>query len=119
MKHFSRYALAMVFAGAAACGDDDTPGTNDPVENADNATVLATSGLSFSPATVNIVTGGDVSWVFQSVEHTVTFNAVTGAPTNIVASSNTSVTRSFPTAGVYTYRCLIHPQMTGTVRVGQ
>jgi plastocyanin len=111
--------LTSVAAFAAGCGDDESDTGTDPEENEDAATVSASNGLTFSPSTVSIITGGLVTWLFQSVEHTVTFTAGTGAPTNIVASSNTSISRSFPTAGVYTYSCLIHPQMTGTVRVGQ
>jgi plastocyanin len=121
MKAIARFALAVSVATlVTACGDDDDSGTNpDPVENEDDATVVASVGLTFSPTTVSIVTGGLVTWVFQSVAHTVTFTAANGAPTNIVATANTSTSRSFASAGVFTYHCLIHPAMTGTVRVGQ
>jgi plastocyanin len=118
MRTIARIALTIAVC-TAACGDDDSGGPADPVENEDAASVIASVGLRFEPATVNIITGGLVNWIFQSVVHTVTFTAGTGAPTNIVAAANTSISRTFPTAGVYSYHCLIHPEMTGTVRVGQ
>jgi plastocyanin len=101
----------------AACGDDDTGPDGD--ENDDNATVTASAALTFTPNTVNVITGGLVTWVFQAIEHNVTFTATTGAPNDIGPSSNTTTSRSFPTAGVFSYQCTIHPGMTGTVNVGQ
>jgi plastocyanin len=47
----------------------------------------------------------------------VTFTAATGVPADIATTANASVTRTFSTAGTFTYHCTIHPQMTGTVIV--
>lgn len=119
MTGIARIALAIGVATlATACGDDND-GTTDPVENEDAVTVTATTSATFSPSTVSIITGGLVTWAFQSLEHNVTFAAGTGAPPNIINSSNTSTSRSFATAGIFTYQCTLHPGMTGTVRVGQ
>jgi plastocyanin len=73
-------------------------------------------GLAFSPATVDVQVGGSVSWTNAAIEHTVTFTS-TGAPENMAAFSNGSDARTFPTHGNFAYHCLIHPQMTGVVRV--
>lgn len=118
MKVFLRAASAVALSvSIMSCGGDDS-GT-DPGDNNSAATVQASASLQFSPATVDIAVGESVTWVFGAVSHTVQFNQVAGAPTNIGASNQKSVTRTFSTAGVYPYICTIHAGMTGTVRVGQ
>ncbi|HKV50885.1 MAG TPA: plastocyanin/azurin family copper-binding protein [Gemmatimonadaceae bacterium] len=85
--------------------------------------VTATTGQQFVPPAVTIKVGGTVTWVFQSLGHTVTFNTPTppGTPANLgtvdAPYSNTSISRQFNTAGTFNYHCSIHPGMTGTVTV--
>ena len=79
-----------------------------------------TAVFSFSPASVSITRGGTVTWTnaSNSTLHNVTFSGQ-GAPANIsnfTASSGT-VTRTFTTAGTYSYQCTNHAGMNGTVRV--
>jgi plastocyanin len=81
------------------------------------ASVAATPSITFNPAVVDIAAGGTVTWDFGSLTHNVTFDAATGRPANITASTNTSVARTFATAGTFSYQCTIHPGMTGTVNV--
>jgi plastocyanin len=83
------------------------------------ASVTATTGQAFTPDKVTIKAGGTVTWVFQNLAHTVTFNTPvpTGTPADIAASINTSVSRPFSTAGSFSYHCSIHPGMTGVVIV--
>jgi plastocyanin len=87
------------------------------------ASVTATTGQAFTPDKVTIKAGGTVTWVFQSLGHTVTFNTPepTGTPANLGTAdapySNTSISRVFTTAGTFSYHCSIHPGMTGTVTV--
>jgi plastocyanin len=40
-----------------------------------------------------------------------------GSPADIAVVSNTVVTRTFPTPGVYPYTCTLHPGMDGTIIV--
>ena len=83
-----------------------------------SGTVDATPNLTFNPSPLNIVAGGTATFAFGSVGHNVFFDAATGAPADIPGvNANTSVTRTFPTAGTYVYTCHIHPGMTGRIVV--
>jgi plastocyanin len=107
---------------AAACGSStspqppgDTGGTPVPA-----ATVNATPSIAFTPSTVALAVGGTVTFAFGSVAHNVYFDDdPAGAPAAITGENvNTSLTRTFTSAGVYEYNCHIHPGMRGTVVVG-
>ncbi|HEY0994714.1 MAG TPA: Ig-like domain-containing protein [Gemmatimonadaceae bacterium] len=80
------------------------------------AEVEATEGNAFNPSSVDIGTGGTVTWAFKGVTHNVTFSS-TGAPGNIGNSTSTSVSRTFGTAGTYNYQCTLHAGMAGRVVV--
>lgn len=80
------------------------------------ADVEATEGNAFNPSSVDIRTGGTVSWAFKGVTHNVTFSA-TGAPGNIGNSTGTTVSRTFGSAGTFNYQCTLHPGMAGRVVV--
>jgi plastocyanin len=84
--------------------------------------VTATSGLAFTPHSVTIgrVGGtGAVTWTFQNVAHTVTWDTQPSgaAVADIGVSSSTDVARNFTVAGSYTYHCSIHSNMSGVVVV--
>lgn len=80
------------------------------------ASVDATTSLTFSPSSVDIVVGGSVTWNFQTL-HNVTFAFAPGVPANIPNTSSGSVGRSFNTAGTFNYQCTLHPGMNGVVIV--
>lgn len=82
------------------------------------ASVNATNQNLFTPQTVNIATGGTVSWTFGTVVHNVFFASAAGAPPNIANTSSTTVSRTFGTAGTFNYDCTLHPGMVGSVVVG-
>jgi plastocyanin len=73
-------------------------------------------GIQFQPATVDVQAGGEVTWVFGAIGHTVTFTT-SGAPQNIGELQDGSAARTFPAGGSYDYHCDIHPSMVGLVRV--
>lgn len=107
----------------AACGSSGSataPATNNPAGISTSAQVNATPAIAFTPNTVSLAVGGSVTFAFGSVGHNVFFdNDPDGAPAPIAGvNANTSVTRTFPTAGVYKYSCHIHPGMSGSVVVG-
>jgi plastocyanin len=96
-------------------GNGDGGNQNPPPAN----TINATPSLVFSPGTLTINSGDVVTFAFGSVAHNVAFDSPNAAtPTDIGGfNSNTSIERSFSTAGTYTYHCTIHPFMTGSVVV--
>ncbi len=81
------------------------------------ANVEATEGNAFTPSSVDISSGGTVTWAFRGVTHNVTFSTATGAPGNIGNSTGTSVSRTFGSAGTFNYQCTLHPGMSGRVVV--
>ena len=84
-----------------------------------SADVVASSGdYTFTPKNVAILRGGSVTWTFGALEHTVTFANTAGAPASINSGGYaTTVSRSFTTAGNFSYICTLHPGMSGQVVV--
>jgi plastocyanin len=130
------YALAVLALATASCGGSDgsSSNTNSPTAPptlASRATVQATPQSVFNPASVEIAVGGIVTWAIGSVTHNVVFQRSSddgsdyygggrsspGAPEDIPASTNTSVSRTFPNAGTFRYQCTLHAGMVGEVRV--
>jgi plastocyanin len=115
MIRYRIVAPIMISSFAAACGS-----STDPQSRSSNVTVNATPSIAFTPRSVTLATGGTMTFVFGALGHNVFFdNDPAGAPATIDGvNMNTSVQRTFATAGTYTYNCHIHPGMRGTVVVG-
>jgi plastocyanin len=115
---FSRTIVAAIVAASLFGCKSDSSG---PILEA--GVVTATTDLAFSPSTITVTRGGGgsatVTWTFESVMHTVTWDSQPAGATveDIPGSSNTNVARDFTVAGTYSYHCSIHPTMTGTVIV--
>lgn len=95
----------------AACGDDAAD-VSGPA-----AAVVSMPGFSFVPFTTTIERGGTVTFDFPAEQHNVIFARTVGAPDDIQATSNRSVSRRFDVSGTFAYECTLHPGMTGTVVV--
>ena len=121
--------LALVCVAACGKSGSTAPATNNPgngtpppVGGDGNPppanTVDATTSDTFDPSSLSVSVGTVVSFVFASTGHNVTFDAVAGRPPDITGSnSNTTITRTFSTAGTFTYQCTIHSNMTGSITV--
>jgi|SRR5215469_18370935 len=121
--------LTLVLGVLAACSSSTAPnggggGGGGGESNTINASSQTTGGGAyggggsyyFSPTPDTVSAGTQVTYVFGSVKHNVHFDAVANAPDSIPGSMNTSVARTFSTAGTYNYRCTIH-NITGVVVV--
>ena len=76
----------------------------------------------FLPSTVIIDVGGTVTWENpDNVPHTVTSGTSSNGPDGYFDSNlimvGQSYSNTFDSAGTYTYFCMIHPWMAGTVTV--
>jgi plastocyanin len=79
--------------------------------------VSTLSGDVFSPNKVAVAQGGQVTWTFGSVEHTVIFSGA-GSPAGITSGgSSSSHSRTFTQPGNFLYVCSIHAGMNGQVVV--
>jgi plastocyanin len=84
-----------------------------PTASAATATVVV-KNYSFTPSALTVPMGGTVMWSFQS-EHTTTSNQ--GFWDSGMRAGGQSYTVPFPSAGIFTYHCSMHPSMTGSVSV--
>lgn len=106
--------VAASILGLASCGSSSS---TDPV--ATGNVVNASTSDVFAPNEIDIQLGQSVTWSFGSLGHTVVFAlGANGAPQNIAETEHANVTRTFNTAGTFTYICSIHNGMSGTVVVG-
>jgi plastocyanin len=107
---------AQVTASLTAGGVTATGTTTVSVQVPPATAAVSAPELAFQPKEVDVSAAGVVTWYFGQIHHTVTFT-IAGAPADVPELRNGSAARQFPDPGTFTYRCTIHPSMTGTVRV--
>jgi plastocyanin len=116
----------IVLAGSCGGDDDEEPaatsdvGTEAPAEGTGPAEFdqeVQMVNIAFEPAEIDVPVGGVVVWVNgDGVDHTTT--ADEGQWDSGVVASGESFEFTFDEPGTYTYTCLIHAQMQGSVVVG-
>lgn len=120
------YAAAMAVAVAAGAGCSaeravavDTGCVIPASVTAAGHTVVEVRGYAFTPALVRVSAGETVTWVNCELrdtdQHTATSDA--GAWTSAYFGAGDHVSRTFGTAGTFSYHCEPHPFMKGTVEV--
>ena len=106
-----RFRLLMLAAALTlvGCGGDNGTGVN--------GDVTVGPGNSFSPQTLNLTTGRNVTWGWAGGTHNVTFEDAAPGSGNL---SSGSFSRNFTgaNAGTYRYRCTIHSANFTTGMVG-
>ena len=74
------------------------------------------AGFAFDPAVATVAAGTEVVWTNDDpADHTVT--SLTGEFGSDALGTDQSFSHRFAERGTYEYRCAIHPEMTGKVKV--
>jgi plastocyanin len=110
--------VVAAFIGALALGAGPASAATVTIDAMDDS-----PGSRWVPPNVTIDTGDTVSWEFDQAQapHNVTASSANWTSpdsTNKAPGSAETVQFTFEQAGVYTFLCTIHPQMTGSVTVG-
>jgi len=123
MRPISSIAFSMFAAGAlAACGSSSSTGPSGGSSNTITLSSQTTGGGAyggggnyfFSPNPDTVSAGTAVTFRIGSVVHNVHFDTGPTALDSIPAASNTSASRTFASAGTYTFHCSIH-NFSGTL----
>jgi plastocyanin len=123
MRMFYRPALLVAALGMlASCSNSSTTPSNPGSSgnpNIASVTVPASDAYGqtlFDPHGVNIPVGGQVQFNnSDSIEHHPT--ADDGSWDGDLGANGGAFSKTFTTAGTYTYHCSIHPNMTGSIVV--
>jgi plastocyanin len=75
--------------------------------------------LQFQPSTINVQLGDTVIWTNNgALTHTVTSDGGAGPLDSGDIGSSGTYSHTFVSEGTYSYHCVHHPSMQGTVTVG-
>jgi plastocyanin len=113
---FSIFAiiLSSCVTGAPAGGSNSTL---PPSSGGTNGAQVSISGFAYSPATLTIKVGTEVTWTnLDSVEHSVVSSSGNELKSPLIPQNGT-FSHVFNTAGTYDYHCSVHLTMTGTIIV--
>ena len=112
-------ALAL---GAAACGGDDSGGSEAPASTGacpSDAVTITMKDVKFDPKTASATVGQTICWVNEdSVDHDAVANSGADFKSELFGKGKT-FTATVDQPGTVKYECTIHPGMTGEITVGR
>jgi plastocyanin len=104
--------VALILTACSSGNGTTTAATSSPVSGSDVYLV----NLAFSPATLTVKVGTTITWTNNdSMTHTVTSDNGVFDSGNLAPGQTFSYT--FNNAGTFTYHCVIHTYMKGTIIV--
>lgn len=104
----------MVVAGLAAAALVHLGGSASV--RADSTVEVPVQAFAYQPTTISVPVGTTVVWTnHDPVDHTVT--DVDGAYDSGLFGESGTFSMTFTTPGTYTYYCIPHPMMIGTIEV--
>ena len=113
--------LALVALPLAGCGDDDDSGDGKSSSggSAESAVTVNIASFKFLPDPIKVKAGGEVTWVNQDkAPHTAeTEKGAKGAFNTGRLDLGDKKAVKFDQAGKFSYYCIYHRFMTGTVEV--
>jgi plastocyanin len=129
----TRFAITLGFALIlAGCAKTNSPTTPTPTPDANTVSIIAGSGRAyddpaykggstsagFTPGQLTVATGTTVKWQNNdSVDHQPTADDGSAFQFSFIDGPGENHGVTFATAGTFTYHCMIHPNMTGTIKV--
>lgn len=101
---------------AAATGSTGSGAVSAASAGAASGSITITDA-GFTPASFHVALGGTVTWANNGkAMHTVT--ATDGSFDSDMIKAGSTWSHTFTTAGSFTYNCILHPAMKGTIVVG-
>jgi len=109
-------ALVAACSGSAASPAPASQAASAPAGSA-AAGAVTIQGFAFDPSSSTATVGAKVTWTNKDdAPHTVTFDDASVTSSGNLAKDQT-FEATFSKAGTFTYKCTIHPSMTGDVTV--
>jgi plastocyanin len=103
--------IAATTAAVPSAGGSAAPGSSAAATG-----TIAINDAGFTPASLRVAVGGTVTFANNGkAMHTVT--ATNGSFDSSMIKSGATWVHTFPTAGSFTYNCILHPSMKGTIEV--
>ena len=114
---FSIFAIVLSSCAAGAPAGGTSPTSAPSSNGGSNGTQVTISVFAFSPATLTIKVGTEVTWTnLDSVEHGVVSSSRNELTSPLIPQNGT-YSHVFNTPGTYEYHCSIHLTMLGTIIV--
>lgn len=119
MRVFTRFGAAAVAVAVIAIAGAVGAGGRPTGARAAATTTVEMQRFRFTTPTVSIKVGDTIRWLNQDpVAHTATTEAYPGFNSGPIKQGETW-SQTFNTAGVFTYFCIVHPNMRGVINVGE